>query len=101
MATKNNPSRTGDIAEFYAVTWLWDNGYEVYQNAGCTGSVDIIAVKNGMPVFIDVKSKDSDLNWGHKRTELQKKLRVQLVEFNAKTRKCRFVEHKEIIREAS
>ena len=25
-------SRKGDLAEYYAVTWLWDNGYEVFQN---------------------------------------------------------------------
>ena len=62
-------NRLGDIAEHYVVTWLWDEGYEVFKNAGCTGSIDMIAVKNGVPVFIDVKSKGSDLNWGHKRTE--------------------------------
>jgi Holliday junction resolvase-like predicted endonuclease len=93
---KHNPSRIGDIAEFYAVTWLWDNGYEVYQNSGCTGSVDLIAVKDGAPVFIDVKSKGSDKDWGHKRTDAQKKLRVQLVEFDASTRKCRFINHREL-----
>jgi len=88
-------NRLGDIAEHYVVTWLWDEGYEVFKNAGCTGAIDMIAVKNGVPVFIDVKSKGSDLGWGHKRTEEQKKLRVQLIEFNAKTRKCRWVEHNE------
>ena len=31
------------MAEYYAVTWLWDNGYEVFRNCGCTGSVDLIA----------------------------------------------------------
>lgn len=88
-------NRLGDIAEHYVVTWLWDEGYEVFKNAGCTGSIDMIAVKNGVPVFIDVKSKGSDLNWGHKRTEEQKKLRVQIIEFNAKIRKSRWVEHNE------
>ena len=23
-----DPSRIGDIAEFYALTWFWDQGYE-------------------------------------------------------------------------
>ena len=91
----SNPSRVGDTAEYYVTTWLWDNGYEVFRNAGCTGSVDLIAVKNGVPVYIDVKSKNSSKRWGHHRSEMQKKLRVQIVEFNAQTRKCRFVPHKE------
>ena len=39
----DSPNRTGDIAEHYAVTWLWDNGYEVFKNCGCTGPIDIIA----------------------------------------------------------
>lgn len=88
-------SRVGDIAEYYVTTWLWDEGYEVFRNAGCTGSIDMIAVKNGVPIYIDVKSKNSIVKYGHKRTDLQKKLRVQIVEFNGRTRKCRFVEHKE------
>ena len=28
--SKNDSSRKGDMAEYYAVTWLWDNGYEVF-----------------------------------------------------------------------
>lgn len=88
-------NRLGDIAEHYVVTWLWDEGYEVFKNAGCTGAIDMIAVKNGVPVFIDVKSKNTDNDWGHKRTDLQKKLRVQLVEFNGLSRKCRWVDHSE------
>ena len=34
------------MAEYYAVTWLWDNGYEVFKNCGCTGAIDLI----GCPV---------------------------------------------------
>lgn len=90
-----DPSRLGDMAEHYVTTWLWDEGYEVFRNTGCTGAIDLIAVKNGIPIFIDVKSKNSDNSWGHKRTEEQKKLRVQVVEFNARNRKCRFVDHTE------
>ena len=39
-------NRKGDIAEYYAVTWLWDEGYEVFKNCGCTGEVDLIAIKD-------------------------------------------------------
>ena len=41
--TRHCDSRKGDMAEFYAVTWLWDNGYEVFKNCGCTGLADLIA----------------------------------------------------------
>ena len=92
---KHSTSRTGDLAEYYVTTWLWDEGYEVFPNASCVGLIDMIATKNGVPVYIDVKSKGTDNDWGHKRTEEQKKLRVQIVEFNAITRKCRWVDHNE------
>ena len=88
-------SRLGDIAEHYVITWLWDEGYEVFKNAGCTGCIDIIAVKNGVPIFIDVKSKNTDSNSGYGRSEGQKKLRVQIVEFNGQTRGCKWIEHLE------
>ena len=94
-APMTDSNRLGDIAEHYVVTWLWDEGYEVFKNAGCTGCIDMIAVKNGVPVFIDVKSKNSEKDWGHKRTDQQKKLRVHIIEFNAKERKCRWVDHSE------
>jgi Holliday junction resolvase-like predicted endonuclease len=97
MATAKitDPSRLGDIAEHYVVTWLWDEGYEVFTNAGCTGLVDMIALKNGVPVFVDVKARNTDSDSGYRRSDDQKKLRVQIVEFNGKTRKCRWVEHQE------
>ena len=34
---KHEPNRIGDMAEHYAITWLWDNGYHVFKNCGCTG----------------------------------------------------------------
>ncbi len=101
---KHNRSRKGDFAEYYAVTWLWDQGYEVFQNSGCTGPVDMIAMdKEGSIILIDVKTlkKDSRYNtgsytsFGHTRTEKQVKLDVRLVVFNPETRELRFVEHKE------
>ena len=57
MKPKHSQSRNGDMAEHYAVTWLWDNGYEVFTNAGCTGMVDMIAMdREGNTIKIDVKS---------------------------------------------
>ena len=61
----NDSSRKGDLAEYYAVTWLWDNGYEVFRNTGCTGPIDMIAMKDGETIFIDVKTAQPQQ---HKKT---------------------------------
>ena len=90
-----NPSRKGDLAEHYAITFLWDHGFEVYKNAGCSGPIDILAFKEGEVYLFDIKHKESTLRWGHRRTPDQKKMGVQILEFNAATRKLRLVEHRE------
>ena len=43
LTEEMSDSRKGDFAEFYAVTWLWDQGYDVFKNCGCDGMVDLIA----------------------------------------------------------
>lgn len=93
-------NRNGDMAEHYAITWLWDNGYEVFKNAGCTGIVDLIAMdREGNTMKVDVKSD----TWSnvmkkkvHKnsRSQLQKDMGVQIVSYNPDTRKLRFVKHR-------
>ena len=51
-----SPSRIGDLAEHYAITYLWDKGYHVFKNCGCTGPIDIIAIDSeGKIKLIDVK----------------------------------------------
>lgn len=91
--TKQDKSRVGDLAEHYAITWLWDNGYQVFKNCGCTGPIDLIAMdKEGNIKKIDVKSyKDSRLS---SRTPQQKELEVQYLHYNSLTRKLRFVKHR-------
>lgn len=86
-------NRIGDMAEHYAITWLWDNGYQVFRNCGCTGPVDLVAMApNGDIKLLDVKSyKDGRLS---ARTQVQKELGVQYLHFNSETRKLRFVEHR-------
>ena len=86
-------SRIGDMAEHYAITWLWDNGYHVFKNCGCTGPIDIVALDpQGKVTLIDVKSyKDGRLA---SKTPLQKELNVQYLHYNSLTRKCRFVRHR-------
>lgn len=96
---KENKSRKGDIAEHYAITWLWDNGYEVFTNAGCTGIVDIVAMdKDGEILKIDVKSDawdEASQQYRNKscRTKLQKEQGVILVGYHPVTRKLRFIKH--------
>ena len=97
-------NRKGDLAEYYAVTWLWDQGYEVFQNSGCTGPIDMIAMtKQGDVTLIDVKTSQPDHRnkTGNKtqfkagRTGLQIKLGVQFLLFNPDNRELRFAEHTE------
>ena len=94
-------NRKGDFAEYYAVTWLWDNGYEVFQNSGCTGPIDMIAIdKKGKTILIDVKTVHIGPNEKHHRgckktrTKLQEKLGVKLLGFHPETRELKFIEHK-------
>ena len=101
--TNHCDSRKGDMAEFYAVTWLWDNGYEVFKNCGCTGLADLVARDSkGDIVLIDVKTAQPQL---HKptgnnltrcsgRTPKQIEAGVKLLMFNSKTRKLNFVNHR-------
>ena len=101
---KMNTNRKGDFAEYYAVTWLWDNGYEVFQNSGCTGPIDMIAMnKKGDITLIDVKTAQPDHRnstgvrhmFKAGRTKKQIELGVIFLMFNPDTRKLRFAEHKD------
>lgn len=102
MKPIKDTNRKGDFAEYYAVTWLWDNGYEVFQNSGCTGPIDMIAMdKKGNILLIDVKTthsnnnNDKQPNCKKTRTKLQQKLGVKLLGFNHDTRELTFIEHKD------
>ena len=90
-------NRKGDFAEYYAVTWLWDNGYEVFQNSGCTGPVDMIAMdKKGNIMLIDVKTIHTEQDYEQlkkTRTKTQEKLGVKLLGFNPETRELNFTNH--------
>lgn len=93
-----NIKRKGDFAEYYAVTWLWDNGYEVFQNSGCTGPIDMIALKDGCTTLVDVKTMTKDTKspvyrGKISRTEKQKQLNVTFLLFNPATRKLRWARH--------
>ena len=102
LTKEMSDSRKGDFAEFYAVTWLWDQGYEVFKNCGCTGSVDLVAISpNGYVKLIDVKTFQLDKRWKNpswsshvSRTPEQVRRGIQILGFNPATRKLRFVEHR-------
>ena len=91
-----SPSRLGDLAEFYAITWLWDEGFEVFYNAGSTGAVDVIGIKDGEVYLFDVKMnrESKNNNTVGVRTPLQKKLGVQFLLFDPETRKLRLQKHR-------
>ena len=98
---EHSKSRKGDMAEFYAVTWLWDRGYEVFKNCGCDGIIDlIIRDSEGNIKLVDVKTFGRDKRGKNtytttpKRTDEQKELGVKLLGFNAKTRELRFIKHR-------
>lgn len=99
--THMSPSRSGDFAEYYAVTWLWDQGYEVFKNCGCDGPVDLIArSEDGSMLLIDVKTyrQGASENCFRKtgdRTQKQIEMGVQVLGFDPRDRKCYFVEHRD------
>ena len=101
--TEDAKSRKGDLAEHYAITWLWDEGYEVFKNAGCSGPIDLIAhnLETQEILLIDVKTFQEQTAGGGRysntplRSQLQKELNVVLLGFHPITRKLRFVNHRE------
>jgi Holliday junction resolvase-like predicted endonuclease len=99
--THMSPSRAGDFAEYYAVTWLWDQGYQVFKNCGCDGPVDLIAVADdGSIILIDVKTyrqagSENCFRKTGERTPKQIEMGVQVLGFDPRDRKCYFVEHRD------
>jgi Holliday junction resolvase len=93
----HSSSRKGDLAEYYAVTWLWDHGYEVFPNAGSQGMADMIAwhPKTEEVILIDVKMVRNKRESDNRsiRTQAQIEKNVCLLLYNADTRQLRFVEH--------
>ena len=99
---EHSTNRKGDLAEFYAVTWLWDNGYEVFKNCGCDGFIDLVARDpEGQVTLIDVKTARRDYRTENSytsrttRTEQQIKAGVKYLLYLTDTRKLRWVKHNE------
>lgn len=106
MKHTESTNRKGDLAEYYAVTWLWDNGYEVFRNSGCSGPIDMVAMDSkGEIILIDVKTArlkptadnpEGTIN-SRVRTKRQKKLGVRFLLFNPINRSLRFVDHEKVL----
>ena len=103
LTKEMSDSRKGDFAEYYAVTWLWDQGYDVFKNCGCDGIIDLIAWdrSNDKFVLIDVKTMSPDLRYpgktyskGTNRTPEQKEKGIVHLQFNPQTRDLKFTEHR-------
>jgi len=92
-------SRVGDLSEYYAVTWLWDQGYEVFPNAGSQGMADMVAWHPATEKFIliDVKTvQDRSKKQGDPmRTKRQTAKNIKILLYNKDTRQLRFVEHRD------
>lgn len=86
------PSRKGDLAEYYAVTWLWDEGYEVFKNCGCSGNIDLIGIKNNETVLIDVKTMGTNTR-PMGRTQEQVAKNVVVLAFHPELRTLRWIKH--------
>lgn len=59
-----NSTQTGTLAELAACNWLIEQGYEVFRNVCSTGPFDIVAVKPGETLYIDVKTASPRLDFG-------------------------------------
>jgi len=101
--TLTDRNRLGDLAEYYAITWLWDEGYEVFKNAGCSGLIDLIAYKKETEdiLLIDVKTIQEDKRRfaPHVKNTLTKEQRekgVRVLAFNPWDRKLKFVKHRDL-----
>jgi Holliday junction resolvase-like predicted endonuclease len=101
---EQSASRKGDLAEHYAVTWLWDNGYEVFKNCGCDGFIDLVVRDpKGTIQLVDVKTagikkiKNKHAVWQSKSTRTQEQVEagVKFLLFIPDTRKLRGVNHRE------
>ena len=67
------PSRKGDVAEYKAVIWLLEQGYEVFLNCCSTGPADMLVWKPETEEIlkVDVKTASWKMSGGKKVQHLQ------------------------------
>ena len=95
-----NSSRLGTLAESKAITWLLQQGYEVFNNVCSAGPLDLIIVdREGRTALIDVKTCAKRRNGFEEtkqkavRTEKQKALGVQLLMYRPENGSFFWVNH--------
>jgi hypothetical protein len=100
----HDSSRVGDYAECKAVAWLWEQGYEVFKNSGCSGPIDLIVMAHdGTLIPIDVKTArltvrkrgdSTKYSSNCSLTEYQRELGVQILTYNPVEETYSFQRHK-------
>lgn len=48
----------GSISEKAAIVWLMKNKFSVFENTSIKGPIDLVAMRDGETILIDVKSKE-------------------------------------------
>lgn len=61
-----NTVRTGTLSELKAMAWLVEQGYEVFRNISAEGPFDLIAIRPGETIYIDVKTLAPRMYQGEK-----------------------------------
>ena len=51
-----NPRKQGDVGELSAMTWLTEQGYDVYLPLGHSPDIDVIALRGAETVRVQVKT---------------------------------------------
>ena len=62
MKHRNWNKHASARGELIAAAWLFKNGYEVFKNVSAHGIIDIVAIKDGAVILLDVKTKNSRLS---------------------------------------
>ena len=57
-----NPRQQGDLGEQSAVEWLWSQGYCVFVPFGHSPDIDLIALIDGRPAAVQVKTSGFAVN---------------------------------------
>lgn len=80
----------GCIGELIAISWLLEQGYDVFENVSTHGEADLVAIKNGVITLIDVKgsSDDEGKKKGGQLTPKQKSMNVRCLLVNITTKQC-------------
>lgn len=89
-------NRIGDLTEHRAITWLLEQGWEVFRNTGRTGPVDVVGIDpQGQTVLLDIKTHrpETSSHAGHQRTDLQKQWGVCILIYNPADDTFKFVRH--------